>query len=117
MGELQRRLPIEDPAAPAGVIAQNISAAEQEAIVVYWTMADALAGADITTAQVRAVDPEGNVMPDALTPEVLSVKTLTGSTLSEVHRYDVRGLGTVELRLTTSVGPRDVKVFVNHYWG
>jgi hypothetical protein len=82
-----------------------------------WTMTNATAVGDLGITEVRVVDPDGNVMPTALTPEVLSAAALTGSVASEVHRYDVRGIASVQLRVSNAAGAaRNTKIFVNHYW-
>lgn len=117
MGELHRSTVLDESVAGSGTVTAEVGASEQAVLVVFWTVTNATAAGDIGAAEVRAVDPDGNIMPTPLVPESISGAALTGSVASLVERYDVRGLTRVELTFTNgNAAARDAKVFVNHYW-
>lgn len=116
MGELHRSVVIEENIGSGATVVAEVGAAEQAVMVVFFTL-DTLTPAEIGVTEVRAVDPDGNVNPTPLVPEVISAAAVTGTVSSEVHRYDVRGLSRVEVSLENlAAGGLDGKVTINHYW-
>lgn len=94
-----------------------VGVAERDAVVIFWSMTNATAAGDLATTVVRAVDPDGNVLPTVLTPQVVSAAALNGSVATVCHRYDIKGLNKVQIRTVNGAGSsRDLRVKVNHYW-
>ena len=117
MGETRTSSIIDESIAASGTVTQNITAREREVMTVFWVMTNATNQNDIHEAEVRAIDPAGNVLPDVLTPEVISAHDLDGSTATLAHRYNVQGLNELQIKVTNSAAAaRTTKVFVNHYW-
>lgn len=117
MGETRTSTIIDESIAAAGTVTQNITAREREVMTLFWLMTNATNKNDIADAEVRAIDPAGNVLSDVLTPEVISARHLDGTTATLAHRYNVQGLNELQVKVTNSAGAaRTTKVFVNHYW-
>lgn len=117
MGETRTSTLVDQSIAAAGSVVVEAPAREREVMCVFWVMDNATNKNDIGSAEVRAVDPDGNVLPDVLTPEVISAKSLNGAVATLAHRYNVQGLNVVQIKITnTAAAARNAKVFVNHYW-
>lgn len=117
MGETRTSTLIDESIATASTVTKNITAREREVITIFWLMTNATNKNDIADAEVRAVDPAGNVLADVLAPEVISARHLDGTTATLAHRYNVQGLNEVQVKVTNSAAAaRTTQVFINHYW-
>lgn len=117
MGETRTSTIIDEAIASGDTVTKTITAREREVVVVFWSMSNATNKNDLGDLEVRAIDPDGNVLHDVLTDEVVSANSLNGVIATCAKRYNAQGLNELQITVTnTAAASRDTKVFVNHYW-
>jgi len=120
MSENKRSLLLDTAAAVAGSYTVDLSVADQGSIIVWWTLANATAAADLTAASciVKAYDPSGTVVLNTTLAEETTIASgaFTSPIAATAKRYDVRGISKLRIFFTTTA-TRHTKVYVNSYWG
>ncbi len=111
--------------AAAATATIKVSVKESESLLVVWTITDSGATGDIGATTVKPYTPAltsaradqtPTVIETLLPASVVAAVTRVGSVAAKTDRYDVRGLETVELKITNAAGgAKNVAVHVYLY--
>ena len=113
MAETRTKTVIDEAAVvAAGVETYDLNTVGNNALVVEWTVTDATAVGDLGATSVKLYAPDGTtLLPTALTPVVVHAAVLVGSVAALVERYDITGLGKLQLSVENGAGSaRDIRV-------
>ena len=119
MSEQHQKTVFDSSVANAATATIDIPVGVAEALVIAWTMTNALAAGDIGTPTVKMFRPgSATPLPNALIPTVYATASAAGDlpVSSKVETYDVRGMNKVRLSVLNGTGTaRTVKIHVYTY--